>query len=156
MTSAELKAEITNDPQGLGLSPGGVWLGDQAIADLLNAVSYRADVPELASSDVIGTVYFAAYDTLSIDEQEWVRWITSRERMVVSEAVKTALTGRAAASDGTAGAGSDAASIWSAAERGTIAPVLLAMVEVDASRAEVLWGVGLSVTAGQVAAAANV
>lgn len=154
-TYAELKQEIDNDPQGIGYKTGAVWKGDQVIADLINNQVYVTDVEEVDTSDLIDKVTFAAYNAMSIDEQEWIRWITQQDTTGVNADVKLQLTGRTLTSNGTAGTGENGNSFWSVATRDTVAPAILALIEVSASRAEVLWGVGTRVTASDVGRAAN-
>lgn len=159
-TLQSLNDEIVNDPEGIGYKEvGGEWKGDQVIADLINAKNLKIDVEELDTSIVRSTCSLAAYDGLGIDKQEWLRWMTPAGArgigLKVTADVKLQLTGRTMASNGAAGTGSDNNSFWAAADDQDMAPAFLAIIEVDGSRAEVLWGDGQNVTASQVGAAAN-
>lgn len=155
MTYAELKAEIENDPAGLGLAPGGVWQGDQQIADLLNAKGFVADRTEVPTPDLIGAISYDAYNGIGIDEQEYLQWITQSEVTQITDAVKLRLTGRTPTNEGVPGTGNDQSSWWSAQTRAATVAAILPMIEVPASRAEVLWGLGTIISAGDVGRAAN-
>ena len=69
--------------------------------------------------------------------------------------MKMHLTGRSLTSDGAAGVGDNTNSFWSLAERDEMAPAFLAFIEVDGSRAEVLWGENTVITISNVGHAAN-
>jgi hypothetical protein len=151
-----LHDEIEADPETLGYKVGSIWKGDQEIADLINAKSYTIDRGSVAMESVRAAVTFEAYDTLSIDEQEWVRWMTPNSGQLQTTAdVKLQLSGRTLASNGVGGTGSDGDSFWAAAHDQDMAPAMLALIEVAGSRAEVLWDEGRTVSAGNVGHAAN-
>jgi hypothetical protein len=153
----ELHDEIENDPLGIGYkNPDTTWKGDQVIADLINAKNYKVDRASVGMEQVRATCTYAAYDTLSIDEQEWIRWMTPNGgELQITADVKLQLSGRTLASNGAAGTGADGDSFWAAAHDQDMAPAMLALIEVDGSRAEVLWGAETSVSVSQVAYAAN-
>lgn len=159
-----LNAEISNDPLGLGYGVGTIpydplteWKGDQEIADLLNAKNFVIDRASVPMEDVRGVTDFDWYDALTIDEQEFLRWKTPNSGLLLVTAdVKLRLTGRTLASGGTGGTGSDANSWWAAADRTAAVAAMLPLIEVAGSRAEVLFGEGVVITAGDVGAAANV
>jgi hypothetical protein len=73
----------------------------------------------------------------------------------VTADMKLQLTGRTPAADGAAGTGADGDSLWAAADDQDMAPLMLALIEIDGSRAEVLWGEGKIVSISEVAYAAN-
>ncbi|MHC4338513.1 MAG: hypothetical protein ACYSTG_11305 [Planctomycetota bacterium] len=152
-----LHDEIEADPESLGYkNPDTTWKGDQEIADLINAKNYTIDRTSIPMEDIRASVTFDTYDTLSIDEQEWLRWMTpnSGDFMVTAD-MKLQLSGRSLASGGIGGTGNDSNSFWSAAHRGTMAPAMLALIEIPGSRAEVLWGEETIITVLNVAKAAN-
>jgi hypothetical protein len=151
-----LHDEIESDTEGLEYKVGSVWKDDSVIADLINAESYKVDRESVPMETVRSIVTYDAYNNLAIDEQEWLRWMTpnSGEFQVTAD-MKLQLSGRTLTSDGVAGTGSDNASFWAAADDQDMAPIMLAEIEVDGSRAEVLWGEGTTVSISQVAHAAN-
>jgi len=144
-----LHDEIEADPEGLGYKDGGGnWIGDQEIADLINAKGYVIDQAGVEMEAVRAGVSYDAYNTLAIDEQEWIRWMTPNSgTFQVNADMKLQLTGRSLTSNGTAGTGNDSNSFWSAAHRTEMSAAMLALIETPGSRAEVLWGAGLIVTA---------
>ena len=153
-----LKDEIVGDPQGLGYKNSATandWKEDSEIADLINAKNFVIDRPQVASGDINGDTEFAWYDGMTIDKQEFYTLQTRREFWKVSADMKLFLTGRSLAVDGVAGAGADNQSEWAAADDQDAAPAMLALIEVPGSRAEVLWGVGTSISLGQVGRAFN-
>ena len=162
-TLQELHDEIENDPEALGYKEvGGEWKGDRVIADIINAKNFIIDRENIPTGQVRATTTYDAYNDLSIDEQEWIRWMTPGSGdefgdggFQVTADMKLQLTGRSLAVNGVAGSGNNNASFWSVAERGEMAPAMLALIEISGSRAGVLWDEGASVSAGQVGAAAN-
>lgn len=159
MASFSLQAlhdEIEADPEGLGYKINGDWKGDQVIADLINAKNYVVDVAAVPMEEVRATCTYEAYNTLAIDEQEWLLWMTPNSgEFRVSADMKLQLSGRSLTSNGVAGTGDDAESFWAAAHRDAMAPAMLALIEVPGSRAEVVWGAGITIGINQVAHAAN-
>ncbi len=156
-TLQELHDEIEADLEAIGYKEaGGDWKGDGVIADLINAKNYSIDLDSVPMEAVRGVTTYQAYNSLSIDEQEWITWMTpnSGEFQVTAD-MKLQLSGRELASGGSAGSGDDGDSFWSVAERGAMAPAFLALIEVPGSRAEVLWGPGSTVALANVAHAAN-
>lgn len=152
-----LHDEIEADPEALGYKEvGGEWKGDQVIVDLINAKNYKVDRAFVGQDEVRATTTFEAYDTLSIDEQEWLRWMTPGDGpFPVTADMKVLLSGRELTVDGAAGVGDNGSSFWLLAHQPTMAPAMLALIEVDGSRAEVLWGQGWTITIADVAYAAN-
>ena len=151
-----LHDEIESDPEGLGYKDGADWKEDAVIADLINAKNYKVDVSSVNMEDVRGITTYAAYDTLGIDEQEWLRWMTPNSGLFrVSADMKLQLTGRSLASNGIAGTGDNDSSFWALAHSDEMAPAMLALIEKDGSRAEVLWGYGKTVSIGEIGRAAN-
>jgi hypothetical protein len=152
-----LHDEIENDPLALGYKNGdGTWKGDAEIAGLINAANYKIDRASVDMEAVRAAVTYAAYDTLGLDEQEWLVWMTPNSgQFVVTADMKLQLSGRTLTVNGVAGTGEDNDSFWALAHDQDMAPAMLAMIEVDGSRAEVLWGEGKTVSISEVAHAAN-
>lgn len=159
MTEFSLQAlhdEIETDPEALGYKDGGAWIGDQEIADLINAKDYTIDPAGVEMEAVRAGVSYDAYNTLAIDEQEWIRWMTPNSGVFqVTADMKLQLTGRSLTSNGTAGTGNDSNSFWSAAHRTEMSAAMLMLIEVPGGRAEVLWGAGQAVSNHLVGAAEN-
>ena len=165
-TLQALADEIEADPAALGYKEvGGEWKGDGVIADLINAKDFVIDRASIPMAATRSKVTFAAYNTLSIDEQEWIRWMTpgggdggaggDGGNFETTPDMKLQLTGRTVAANGVAGTGADGDSFWAAAHDQDMAPAMLALIEVPGSRAEVLWGEGQSISIGNVGRAAN-
>ena len=164
-TLQALADEIEADPAALGYKEvGGEWKGDGVIADLINAKDFVVDRASIPMADTRATVTYDAYNNLSIDEQEWIRWMTpgggdsvggDGGDFRVNADMKLQLTGRTLAANGVAGTGADNSSFWAAADDQDMAPALLALIEVPGSRAEVLWGEGQTISISNVGRAAN-
>jgi hypothetical protein len=156
-TLQALHDEIEADPLTLGYKEaGGAWKGDQAIADLINANNYFVDNISVQEEEVRLATTYEAYNNLSIDEQEWLRWITpGGGDLRVSADIKLQLTGRTLTVDGAAGTGNDNASFWAVADRSEMIAAHLPLIEVPGSRAMVLWGQGTVISLGQIGNAAN-
>ena len=158
-TLVALKDEIENDTESLGYknSPAsGDWKGDQEIADLVNAKNLVIDRASVEMELVRASTEYQWYNTLSADEQEWLRWQSPNGGMwIVSADMKLQLSGRTLVSNGVAGTGADNDSFWAASQDQDAAPVMLALIEVAGSRANVLWGETKTVSAGEVGRAFN-
>jgi hypothetical protein len=152
-----LHDEIENDPQGLGYkNVDDTWKGDDVIAGLINAKNYKIDRMSIEMEAIRAAVTYDAYNNLSIDEQEWIRWMTPNSGLFqVTADMKLQLSGRTLASNGIAGTGTDGDSFWAAADDQDMAPIMLALIEIDGSRAEVLWNEGKVISISEVAHAAN-
>jgi len=160
-----LKDEIVNDSQSLGYKNSATpndWKEDQEIADLINAKNLVVDRDEVGMDEIRSVIEFGWYDRLSPDEQEYTRWQTpggggedGGGNWKVSAHMKLLLSGRALVMDGVAGTGSNNASYWNATDRDLAAPAILALIEMSGSRAEVLWGVGRTITASNVGGSFN-
>ena len=128
-----LKNEIANDPDGLGYLPGST---QQGVLDVINLArpTYTVSKPKISAANVRSATTYDAYNALLADEQEWLRWITgsngvNEESLVVTPDLRTQLT--------------DAAdSIWSAGTKVVMNAAMLALIDIDGSRAEDLFGFG--------------
>ena len=131
---AELTAEVTLDPTGLGYVPSGATAPILALINTANPATLQPK-PNISAAILRSGVTYEAYNTLSIDEQEWLRWITgsggvSEEDMSVTADLRLQLTGD----------GNPTNSMWAAAHRDAMVPVMFAILNEPASRAEILWG----------------
>jgi len=150
-----LHDEIENDPMELGYKTGSVWKEDAVIVELINSADFAVDRVSVEMEAVRAACGYDAYDGLGADEQEWLRWMTPNSgQFYVTADMKLQLTGRTLAADGAAGVGDDSNSFWALADD-AIASVLLALIEIPGSRAEVLWGEGKTVSISEVGHAAN-
>ena len=143
---AALKTEIETDPTGLGYSDQNTSDDLALINDTRTTITVRK--PKIGSAHVRATCTYDAYNNLSIDEQEWIRWMTGsngfeEENMDVTPDLVTNLTG-----PGTA-------SIWSVADRTEMNAAMLALIDVDGSRGEELFGYGTSISINDWIAARN-
>ena len=153
-----LHDQIESDPDGLGYKEeGGEWKGDDVIADLINARDFVIDRVSISMRDTRKTAgRFDSYNNLSIDEQEWIRWMTTGSGdFEITDDMKSQLTGRVLTSNGVAGLGDDNQSFWAVVDRDLMAPVMLELIEISGSWAEVLWGEGRIISIGNVGHAAN-
>lgn len=147
---ATLKNEVLTDPQSIGYAATqdehGGWRTQQLL-DLLNGKTLeKVAKPKISPANVRSAVTFDAYNALSIDEQEWIRWMTGSngatdESLVVTTDLRTRLTGPGAAS------------IWAAAQRDAMNQAMLDIIDVDGSRIEILFGYGCVVSRDDLNAA---
>lgn len=133
---AALKAEIENDPLGIGYAPANG--NTQELLDLINAKNYTTSKPKISSAKVRSATKYSWYNKLIQDEQEWLRWMTGtngfdEENMDVTTDLRKKLTGA------TGGGGSSA---WHADNKDAAEAAMLALIDVPGGRAEVLWGFG--------------
>jgi hypothetical protein len=111
---------------------------------LINEVRPEITVskPRIAGNSIKNATYYEAYNTLSIDEQEYIRWITEgasdEDTILVTQNLRDMLTG-------TLGGGS-VDSIWAAAHDDIMEPIMLALIDVPGNRAEELFGYGSSIS----------
>ncbi len=148
-TLAALKAEIDSDPTVIGLKKidGITWKGDQVIADLLNdpangASVFRKNVP---MDDV-----FAEIDWV----EDWLN-LTGQRNTVLDKQLAFRLITSTDVLDADSIRIRDAfATIFAGTPGGTLTR-LNALVSKAGSRAEVLWGDGQDIQAGDVGRAAN-
>ena len=137
-----LKDEIANDASVIGLKDvdGITWKGDQVIADLLNDPTDGALIrrKSVMPVEIKQTVTEADFETLAAGEEAYFVWIVQGEIEldVRSDTIFNGLT-----------------QIFSAAS--DTRPALIALFQKVGSRAEVLWGDGTKIQAGQVGRAAN-
>jgi hypothetical protein len=127
-----LKNEVNNDPLALGYAPESGNVTN--IINILNTKNYTVSKPKISAADIRSATTYDAYNNLSIDEQEWIRWMTGsngfdQENVTVTQDLRDRLT------DGTN-------SIWAAGDRTAMNAAMLALIEVPGSRAEVLFGYG--------------
>ena len=129
-----LKTEVNTDPMGYGYIPSDTYVG---VLDIINLKRPEITVsrPTLRAVEIMAAVYFAAYNGLAIDEQEWLRWVTSVESVDVTQDVRDRFTG-------ILGGSLTGDSIWSAGTDDTMEPIMIALIDIDGSRAEQLWGFG--------------
>ena len=137
-----LKNEVNTDPDGLGYNPssGSTTLVLETIN--LKRAAYPVEKPKISAADVRGATTYDAYNTLAIDEQEWLRWITGsggfgEENIQVTADLRLQLADPDG--DGTA-------SIWAAAHRAAMNAAMWAIIQVNGSRAEALFGYGTVIT----------
>lgn len=149
---AALKTEVTTDPLGLGYVPENTQAG---VLDIINLTRGTITVgkPKVSSPLVRSTTTFAAYNALTADEQEWLRWMTGSngfeaENLEVTDDLRLQLLGTT-----TIGATDAAASFWGALERDAMVAAMSAIIDVNGSRAEELWGFGTVITSADWRAA---
>ena len=135
---AALKSEVNTDPQGYGYVPESTYDG---VLDIINLKRDGIVVsnPTINASDIKAGMYFNAYNNLSIDEQEWIRWMTIADVIQVTQDFRDRMTG-------VLGGSVTGDSIWAAADDDVMEPLMLALIDVDGSRAEELFGQGTSIS----------
>ena len=133
-----LKTEVNTDPNAYGYVPEDTNLVLDILA--LKRVEITVSKPKISSAMVRAAVYLDAYDNLLADRQEWLRWITGsggfdEESLVVTQDLRDRLTG-------VLGGSITGDSIWAAADDNIMEPIMLALIDIDGSRAEELFGFG--------------
>ena len=128
-----LKTEVNTDPNAYGYVPEDTNLVLDILA--LKRAEITVSRPTLQAVEIMSAAYFEAYNGLAIDEQEWLRWITSVEIIEVTQDVRDRFTG-------ILGGSLTGDSIWSAATDDVMEPIMLALIDIDGSRAEELFDYG--------------
>jgi len=134
-----LKNEVTLDPLTLGYVPD---ITQEGVLDVINLTRQTITVskPAISAAVVRSAVTLEAYDNLLADRQEWLRWITgsngvNEESLIVTQDLRDRLTG-------VLGGSVTGDSIWAAADEDIMEPIMLALIDIDGSRAEQLFGFG--------------
>jgi len=141
-----LKTEIETDPTGLGYS-------DQNTSDDLALINdtrptIKVSKPKISSALIRSTTTYEAYNGLLADRQEWLKWMTGsngfdEENVTVTPDLRTKLTA------------TDLNSIWAAGDRAEMSAAMLALIDVDGSRAEELFGYNTTISINDWIAARN-
>ena len=135
-----LKTEVNDDPTGVGYDPTGPTAAILAFLNDKNPATLVAK-PKISSAAIRTGVTFDAYDGLSPDEQEWLRWVTGsngfeEENLPVTPDLGLQLTGN----------GTPADSMWAVPDRAAMVAAMEAIFNVPGSRAEILFGFGTVIT----------
>lgn len=137
---AELKSEVAADPTALGYAA--VVAETDKLLALINDPNDQTllEKPGIDPASVRSQTTYEAYNDLSIDEQEWIRWMTGANAAANGSSLKVTTDLKARLT----GPGNE--SIWSAATRDEMNAAMLAIIDVPASRAEILWGFGTTIS----------
>ena len=137
---ATLKNEVLTDPEGYGYDPASTYDG---VLNIINEkrASITVSKPYISPSDVVADTYYEAYNGLAIDEQEWLRWITSggssEETLKVTADLREQLTGAT---------GGGTQSMWAVGDRPAMEQAMLDLIDIDCSRAEEIFGYGTTIS----------
>jgi len=136
-----LHDEIEADPEGIGYKTNGDWKGDQIIADLINDPA-NGDVVQrqyVNPQEVIEQIALADWETISASQRLYIQLLPS---LTIISAVQNETEVR-----------NNLLIIFGAAT--TTRDNLIGVVQKDGSRAEVLWGEGVTISISNVAYAAH-
>ena len=136
-----LHDEIENDPESIGYKDGSVWKGDDVIADLINDPA-NGDVVQrslVEPQELIEQITLTDWETISAAQRLYIQLLPS---LSVISTVQNGTEVR-----------NNLLAIFGAGT--TTRDNLVAVVERQGSRAEVLWGEGVTISISQVAHAAN-
>ena len=111
------------------------------IADLINAKNLTVTRSQVETEELSMAIEKDAFLATSPSETDWLKWVTNSQTVVITADLTDALYGGNSIFSGNPGDATRAA--------------LQAVVEVLGSRAEVLWAVGRTISAGQVGRAFN-
>lgn len=143
MDLTQLRDEIENDPQAIGYknSPAsGDWKEDQAVADLLNDPANGAQITRklVTPAELTASLDLTEFEALSAARRQYLAMLVTGVEVIDANepAVLSALTSMFVQGSATRTA-------------------LLAKIQRQGSRAEVLWGEGEVVLAGDVGRASN-
>lgn len=141
-TLQELHDEIEADPEAIGYKePSGEWKGDEVIADLINDPANGAVIQRefVTPAEIVEQIALEDWDVISQSDRLYLQLLPSLE--IVSTV-----------QDGTE-VRTNLLDIFTAGM--VTRDNLIAVVQRQGSRAEVLWGENSFVTIGDVARAAN-
>lgn len=139
-----LHDEIESDTESMGYKEeGGDWKGDQVIADLLNSTTSsgaQTITRRLVSQkEIVSSIHLAEFEAISEARHRYLNTVMRGEVIDATETpVFQALN-----------------TIFNNTDMPDSRAVLLARLQRTGSRAEVLWGEGVTITASQVGHAAN-
>ena len=139
---AALKDEVNLDPQAFGYIPENTQEG---VLDIINLPRPTINVskPYISAAEVKDATFYEAYDGALADAQEWLRWVTeggsTEESMKVTQDLRDRLAG-------VTGGSLTGDSIWAVGERPAMEAAMLALIDVDGSRAEELFGYGTNIS----------
>ncbi len=156
MTPSQLKAELTDDPAGLGYAALVAAGNDAALAALLNAPGAgsvnRREVPrgELLEA-LAGTGGLAAVYAAAVDPQGAAFSVAKAATLILDDPLGTVDYTRAGTRALVAALGPGALAVLTAQQLAALQGVCAK----SGSRAEVLWGDGATVSAQQVGEARN-
>jgi hypothetical protein len=144
MTEFTLQAlhdEIENDPEGIGYKEGEAWKSDAVIAGLINDPA-NGDIVQRSlvdTKEIIEQITLADWDAISAAQRLYIQLLPA---LPVVSTIQNGTEVR-----------NNLLTIFGAGT--TTRDNLIAVVERQGSRAEVLWGEGMTVSITQVAYAAN-
>lgn len=135
----ELHDEIENDPQAIGYKTAGAWKGDDVIAALINdpangaALTRRTVTPQ----ELVAAIDLAEFEALAATRRDYLRVLLAAGDVIDANEAPVF------------------AALVAIFPPGPTRTALLAKVNRQGSRAEILWGEGAVIAVNQVAAAAN-
>lgn len=144
MDAAQLHQEITTDPEAIGYrNPDTSWKGDQAIADLLNDPANGASITRrlVGAQEILSSIPIAEWRTAAAADRAYLQGLLG-------------LSGEAPVDTSDPVVLANLLELFAGGSE--TRTNLLAKIQRQGSRAEVLWGESVTVTAGAVAQAANV
>jgi hypothetical protein len=140
-TLQALHDEIENDPEGIGYKEGEAWKSDAVIAGLINDPA-NGDIVQrslVSPQEIIEQITIADWETISASQRQYVGLLPS---LAVVSTIQNGTEVR-----------NNLLTIFGVGT--TTRDNLIAVVQRQGSRAEVLWGEGTTVSITQVAYAAN-
>lgn len=131
-----LKTEVNTDPQSYGYVPENTQDGVLDIVNLKRA-AITVSKPRISSDDVKNLTTYDAFEGLLTPEENWLQWRTASAQTGVDDLMVTPdLREKLVGPD----------SIWAAADDDAMEPLMLALIDVDGSRAEELFGYGTTIS----------
>ena len=137
---AALKSEVNTDPLALGYSASSGDTGLVLETINLVRVQFVVSKPAINPGDVRAACTYDAYNNLSIDEQEWLQWVTgsgggsgNADSLIVTVDLRLQLTDAEGNGNG---------SIWAVSSRAAMNAAMLDLIDINGSRAEDLFGQG--------------
>jgi hypothetical protein len=134
---AALRTEIQTDPTSRGYAPFVATGSDNGVADLLNVaiVNNKVDTMRVSTDAFVNCVVYTEFIALTTQQRDWLKFITGPNVIDMNKTtIKTGLT-----------------TIFGAAT--TTRANVIAAQQRDGSRAETLFGVGVYISAEDVATA---
>ena len=140
-TLQQLHDEIENDPNTIGYKEGAAWKSDGVIAALINDTANGGTIQRqyVSPGEIIEQIALADWNTAEAAERLYLQLLPSLE------SISTVQNGTEVRNN-----------LISIFDQGsTTRTNLLAIIQRTGSRAEVLWGENVLVTAGDVGRASN-
>lgn len=143
-TSEELKAEIVNDPAGLGYKKAMTandWLLDNTMVNLINQKTTTLTREKIKSTEIRALIGFEDYIALDVDQRDWIKFFVIGDADLTLNIETIKQLSLTASSGG----------IWK--DNSTMPEKIIGLLQYVGSRAQQLWGQETVITESDISRA---